>query len=74
MMLRSGAVIADNPSARGAALNVTRRLGANDIRFSATADRFGIPIFASDLNALRAVAQGVEFDAIVHSPFSFRGY
>jgi hypothetical protein len=68
-------VMADNPSVRAASLNVTRRLGANEIQIFGTADRLGIPIFTSDLNALRGVfAQGVEFDAVVHPPFSFLGY
>ena len=68
-------VVADNPSARAAALQVTRRVGANDIQIFGTADNMGIPIFTSDMTFLRgATAQGVDFDAIVHPPMSFLGY
>jgi uncharacterized protein DUF1308 len=68
-------VIADNPSARAAALSVTKKIGANDIKIFGTADRLGIPIFTSDMRALRGAAgQGVDFDAVVHPPFSFKGY
>jgi hypothetical protein len=68
-------VIPDNPSALAAGLRVTRQLGANDIQIFGTADQLGVPIFTSDAKALRAaLGQGVEFDAVVHAPFSFKGY
>jgi hypothetical protein len=68
-------VVVDNPSARAAALQVTGRVGANDIQIFRTADNMDIPIFTSDISFLRgAAAQGVEFDAIVHPPMSFLGY
>ena len=68
-------VVPDNPSAAAAALQTTRRVGANDIQIFGTADNMGIPIYTSDMNFLRgASAQGVGFDAIVHPPMSFLGY
>ena len=68
-------IVADNPSARAAALRVTGRVGANDIQIFGTADSLGIPIFTSDMSFLRgAAAQGVEFDAMIHPPMSFLGY
>jgi len=68
-------IVADNPSARAAALRITNKVGANDIQIFGTADQLGIPIFTSDFKFLRgAAAQGVEFDAIVHPPMSFLGY
>jgi Protein of unknown function (DUF1308) len=67
-------VVADNPSARAAALQVTRRIGLNDIKIFGTADRLGIQTFTGDLKALgAALGQGVDFDAIVHPSVSFLG-
>lgn len=52
-------VVADNPSARADALQVTGRVGANDIQIFGTADSTGISIFTSDASFLRgAAAQG----------------
>jgi Protein of unknown function (DUF1308)/Protein of unknown function (DUF3349) len=60
-------VVPDNPSAAAEGLQLTGRVGANDIQIFGTADNMGIPIFTSDMNFLRgAYAQGVEFDAIMH--------
>lgn len=67
-------VVDDNPSARAAALKVTKKVGAEDIQIFGTADRNGVPIFTSDFKFLRgASAQGVDFDAFVHPPMSFLG-
>jgi hypothetical protein len=72
--MRKVTVVADNPSSRVAALNITRSVGANDIQIFGTADRMNIPIFTSDAKFLRgASAQGVDLDAIVHPPVSFLG-
>jgi Protein of unknown function (DUF1308) len=68
-------VVADNSSAAASALQVTGRVGANDIQIFGTADNMGAPIFTSDASFLRgAAAQGVEFNAIVHPPMSFLEY
>jgi RHS repeat-associated protein len=68
-------IVADNPSAQVAGLQVTRNVGANDIQIFGTADELGIPIFTADRAFLGgANGQGVLLDAIVHPPVSFRGF
>ncbi|MEH1054735.1 DNRLRE domain-containing protein [Micromonospora sp. CPCC 206171] len=73
-LMKQVEVVADNPSARAAALKPTNKIEPSDIQIFGTADRMGIPIFTADMRALRgAAAQGVDFDAIVHPSTNLLG-
>jgi predicted nucleic acid-binding protein len=73
-LMKRVTIVADDPSARAMALNLTKKVGANDIVIFGTADKLGVQIFTSDFKFLRgADAQGVLFDAVVHPPISFLG-
>nr|WP_260329917.1 DUF1308 domain-containing protein [Actinoplanes lutulentus] len=67
-------IVPDSPTARASALVETKKVGANDKLIFGTADKLGMQIFTGDEKFLRgALAQNVEFDAIVHPPFNFLG-
>jgi RHS repeat-associated protein len=67
-------IIPDNPSARAMGLNITKKVGANDRIIFGTGDNLSIPTMTSDAKFLRgASAQGVDFDAFLHSPVPFTG-
>jgi len=68
-------IIPDTPSSRAMGLNITRKVGANDRIIFGTGDQLGIPTMTSDAKFLSgASAQGVEFDAFLHSPVPFTGH
>ncbi|OJH38634.1 hypothetical protein BON30_20570 [Cystobacter ferrugineus] len=67
-------IIPDNPSSRALKLKETKSVGSNDIKIFGTGDNMGITTMSSDAKFLRgAKAQGVEFDAFLHSPVPLRG-
>ncbi len=67
-------IIADNPSQRALNLITTRKVGDADKIIFGTADKMGIQTITSDAKFLRgASAQGVDFNALVHDPFSYLG-
>ena len=67
-------ITSDNPSARALSLRPTRRLEENDIIILGTGDQLGIVTMTADVNAVRsALAQGVDFNVYIHSPFSLTG-
>jgi len=68
-------VVPDSPSARALGLNVTKSVGANDIRIFGTGDSIGITTMTGDAKFLRgAAAQGVKFDAFLHPPVPLQGF
>ncbi|EOW6733331.1 DUF1308 domain-containing protein [Cronobacter dublinensis] len=67
-------IISDNPSQRALNLKTTRKVGDADKIIFGTADNMGIQTITSDAKFLKgASAQGVDFDALVHDPFSYLG-
>lgn len=67
-------IIPDNPSARAAGLQVTKKVGANDKVIFGTGDRLGAPTMTADEKFVRgAAAQGVDFDVILHRPVPLTG-
>jgi RHS repeat-associated protein len=67
-------VVPDDPSARAAALNVTKSVGANDKVILGTADKMGIPTVTADSKFVRgSAAQGVNFNTITHDPVPLQG-
>ena len=62
-------IIPDAPSSRALNLNVTKKVGANDIIIFGTGDNLNIVTMTSDAKFVRgASAQGVDFDVFIHTP------
>lgn len=67
-------VIPDNPSSRAMNLVETKKVGANDKIIFGTGDNLGITTMTGDAKFVRgASAQGVDFDAYIHSPVPLGG-
>ncbi|WP_435924043.1 DUF1308 domain-containing protein [Paenibacillus sp. DYY-L-2] len=67
-------VIPDNPSSRAMNLVETKKVGANDKIIFGTGDNLGITTMTGDAKFIRgASAQGVDFDAYIHSPVPLGG-
>ncbi len=67
-------IIPDDPSARTLELQVTRKVGANDIIIFGTGDNLNCVTMTSDAKFVRgASAQGVDFDVYIHQPVPLQG-
>ena len=67
-------IIPDNPSARAMDLQVTRKVGTNDIIIFGTGDNLNAVTMTADAKFVRgASAQGVDFDVYVHQPVPLQG-
>lgn len=67
-------IISDNPSQRALNLKTTRKVGDADKIIFDTADNIGIQTISSDAKFLKdASAQGFDFNALGHDPFSYLG-
>ena len=72
--LKRVTVIPDNPSTAAQMMKPTCRIGANDIIILGTGDQMGIVTMTADAKAVRAAsAQGVDFNAYLHPPYSLTG-
>ena len=67
-------IIPDAPSSRALNLNVTKKVGVNDIIIFGTGDNLNIVTMTSDAKFVRgASAQGVDFDVFIHTPTPLMG-
>lgn len=72
--LKGVKIIPDAPSSRALNLNVTKKVGANDIIIFGTGDNLYIVTMTSDAKFVRgASAQGVDFDVFIHTPTPLKG-
>jgi hypothetical protein len=70
---RRSTLVPYNPSTRSKKLRPTGNLGANDIVILGTGDELCIKTITADAKAVRAAAQGVLFDVVLHPPISLTG-